>query len=187
MASITSTNGFVLAGGQSRRMGRDKASMPWGRLSLLDHMLSLLSTVADPVRVVGRAEFPDRILNKGPLGGILTALEASDREANLFLAVDLPLLTPGFLRFFHSRFLASSKALLACRVGGSFPLCLGIRRSLAETAAQRVAANRLAVGAFIEDVAAEIVEETELGSLGFDARMFVNMNTPQDWPDPKLL
>jgi hypothetical protein len=41
-------------------------------------MVQLLSTVANPVRVVGRENLPDQIPNCGPLGGILTALNTSD-------------------------------------------------------------------------------------------------------------
>ena len=168
MASETSTNGFILAGGQSRRMGRDKATLKWGTGSLLDHMTLLLSTVADPVRVVGRGDLPDRIPGKGPLGGILTALETSDREDNLFLAVDLPLLPQAFLELFHSRFLASPKAVLVCRTGGDFPLCLGLRRVLIADVARRVEAGNLAVHAFIEESNPEILEEHHLQALGFD-------------------
>jgi len=181
MASETSTNGFILAGGQSRRMGRDKAALKWGTGSLLDHMTQLLSTVADPVRVVGRGQLPDRIPGKGPIGGILTALETSDREANILLAVDLPLLPHAFLKLFHSRFLASPKPLLACRIGGAFPLCLGLRRALVADLARRVETGKLAVRAFIEEADPEILEEHYLQTLGFDPSIFANMNTPEDW------
>ena len=181
MASETSTNGFILAGGQSRRMGQDKAALRWGSGSLLDHMTLLLSTVADPVRVVGRGDLPDRISGRGPLGGILTALETSDREANLVLAVDLPLLPHAFLELFHSRFLASPKPLLACRTGGDFPLCLGLRRVLLADVARRVEGGNLAVHAFIKESNPEILEEGDLQALGFGPSIFANMNTPTDW------
>src|SRR5262245_52595098 len=138
MPAKTSTNGFVLAGGKSRRMGRDKALLPWGKVSLLEHMTQLLSTVAGRVQVVGRAELPDIVSGKGPLGGILTALEATDRDANLFVAVDLPNLTPAFLDLFHNRFLQTSRPMLVCRVDGQYPLCLGIRRRLASLLAGRL-------------------------------------------------
>ena len=104
MAPTTSTNGFILAGGQSRRMGQDKAALKWGETSLLEHMVQLLSTVTTSVRIVGRGDLPDRIPGKGPIGGILTGLESTDKTVNLFVAVDLPLLTDDFLRLFHSRF-----------------------------------------------------------------------------------
>jgi molybdopterin-guanine dinucleotide biosynthesis protein A len=175
MASITSTNGFILAGGQSRRMGRDKAALEWGDSSLLDHMVQLLSTVTGRVRVVGRGELPDRIPGKGPLGGILTALEASETAENLVVAVDLPLLTPAFLQELHTRFLASPRPLLACRVDGTFPLCLGVRKSLRDEVARRLAADNLAIQAFINDTNAEILEG------GYDASIFANANSPADW------
>jgi molybdopterin-guanine dinucleotide biosynthesis protein A len=180
MALKTSTNGFVLAGGQSRRMGRDKALVEWGNISLLEHMVQLLSTVSDKVQVVGRAEFPDRLPGKGPLGGILTALELTNQDANLFVAVDLPLLTASFLRLFNERFVESPKKVMVCRVGNRFPLCLGIRRGLAEDVGQRLRAGQTAIHQFIEQSDADVLEEDELVSLGFDESLFVNINTPDD-------
>ena len=162
-------------------MGQDKATLKWGDKSLLDHMIHLLSTVATPVRVVGRGEFLDRIPGKGPLGGLFTALESTERDVNLFLAVDLPLLTPDFLRVFHSRFLASSKPLIVCRIGGEFPLCLGIRKELTPNVEERVRSDNLSIRAFVRESNAEILEENELRGLGFDLKMFGNMNTPRDW------
>jgi molybdopterin-guanine dinucleotide biosynthesis protein A len=181
MPATTSTNGFVLAGGQSRRMRRDKAALPWGAGSLLDHMIQLLSTVAGRVRVVGRGELPDNVPGKGPLGGILTALEHTDRDENLILAVDLPLLTPDFLEWFHSRFQVCSKPLLACHIAGTFPLCLGIRRYVVEDLRRRLAAGKLAVREFIEESDPELLEEKELVDLGFAPSIFRNVNTPEDW------
>ena len=181
MAPITSTNGFILAGGQSRRMGRDKATLTWGNVSLLEHMVQLLSTVTNEVRVLGRGELPDRIPGKGPIGGILTGLEFTDRTANLFLAVDLPLLAQDFLDLFHSRFLATEKPLLVCRISGEYPLCLGIRKGLLADIARRVESNELSIRNLVEESNPEILEEDELRSLGFDTGMFANMNTPQEW------
>jgi len=180
MAGKTSTNGFVLAGGKSRRMGRDKALVEWGNTSLLEHMAKLLLTVADKVQIIGRGDFPDKITGKGPLGGILTALSLTDRDDNLFVAVDLPLLTPTFLNYFQDRFLASPKNLMACRVGSRFPLCLGIRPRLVDDVARRVEDGRLAIHTFIEESDPEILEPEELGAQGFDPTIFLNINTSDD-------
>src|SRR5687767_2755533 len=117
-----SLSGFVLAGGQSRRMGRDKAIMMWNDKTLLDHMIQLLLTAAGPVRVVGRGELPDRLPGNGPLGGILTALEVTETHRNLILGTDLPLLTSNFLNSFGYRVVASEQDVVACNIGGMYPL-----------------------------------------------------------------
>ncbi len=131
--------------------------------------------------MVGRGELPDSVAGKGPLGGILTALERTDRNENLVLAVDLPLLTPDFLALFHSRFRVCSKPLLACHIAGAFPLCLGIRRYMVDDVRRRLAAGRLAVREFIEESDPELLEEKELLDLGFAPSIFRNMNTPEEW------
>jgi molybdopterin-guanine dinucleotide biosynthesis protein A len=161
-------------------MGRDKAMLQWGTVSLLEHMTQLLLTATDTVQIVGRGEFPDRIPGKGPLGGILTALEITDRDTNIFTAVDLPLLTPDFLSLLRDRLLTTSKAVTACRVGGRFPLCLGIRRNLAADIARRIDAGELAVQGFIMESDPEIVEERELARFGIDPGTFANINTSDD-------
>src|SRR5688572_11349828 len=117
--------GFVLAGGKSTRMGRDKALLDWHGRTLLEHMVQLLSVAADQVQVVGRDPLPDRLPDCGPLSGIATALEASDTDANLVVAVDLPLLTVDFLKHLKSRVESSNHPIVACKVGAYHPLCLG--------------------------------------------------------------
>jgi len=78
------------------------------------------------------------------------------------LAVDLPLLTPEFLRVFHSRFVTSRKPLFACRIDGKF--LFGWAFGAADGESQR-----------------ELLEEAELRAMGFDLAMFANINIPLDW------
>jgi molybdopterin-guanine dinucleotide biosynthesis protein A len=174
-------NGFVLAGGQSRRMGRDKADLNWRNETLLEHTVRILSLVAGQVRVVGRGENPDRIPGLGPLGGILTALEIANTDWNLILGVDLPLMTPDFLELLRERSLMSRHSLVACRVHELYPLCLTIHRKLLPTIRQRVADGKLAIHDLIDGVNAEILTADEIQRLGFDCALFSNINTPDDW------
>jgi molybdopterin-guanine dinucleotide biosynthesis protein A len=82
--------GAVLAGGASRRMGVDKASLDVGGRTLAEIAVqALLGAGADPVLVVGdppgsgrrvvagATVVPDRFPGEGPLGGIVTALDAA--------------------------------------------------------------------------------------------------------------
>jgi molybdopterin-guanine dinucleotide biosynthesis protein A len=174
-------SGFVLAGGRSSRMGRDKALLSWRGRTWLEHMVELLGTVADPVQVVGRAPFPDRLPGLGPLSGIATGLEASSTDANMFVAVDMPFLTKDLLRFLRFRIEASSHPLLACKIGSAFPLCLAVSRAMLPEITRRLNVRHLSVRALVEAGGAEIISENELADLGFDASIFRNINTEEEY------
>lgn len=97
-------SGFVLAGGRSRRLGQDKALLPWrgegNSQTLLEHAIARLGRVCDTVSICADRNdlhcaeivISDALPGNGPLGGIVAALEQTVTEWNLFLAVDLPFL-----------------------------------------------------------------------------------------------
>ncbi len=97
-----SMSGIVLVGGYSRRMGVDKATLPWsGGGTLLDHQIAtLVAAGADPVMIGGRADqnnprpdldwVTDTPGIPGPLGGLLTGLQACPLPWLAVLAVDMP-------------------------------------------------------------------------------------------------
>ncbi len=94
--------GLVLAGGESRRMGRDKALLDRGGRSQLAHMVDLLGQFVDRVFVSARPEqaddaersqyelIIDRYRDLGPVAGILTALREHPEVDWLVVACDLP-------------------------------------------------------------------------------------------------
>lgn len=84
----------ILAGGQSARMGRDKARLRLGRRTLLGHARATAQSLGLPVRVIRR----DLVPRCGPLGGIFTALTTTRAAAVLFLSCDMPFVTPALLR-----------------------------------------------------------------------------------------
>ena len=176
-------SGFVLAGGRSTRMGRDKALLDWHGTPLLNHMVSLLEQATDEVKVVGRDHVPDRLPGCGPLSGIETALTITSTENNLIVAVDLPLLTKNFLLFFRRTAEASKRPVLACKIRSHFPLCIAIKRPLLAEVEQRLAKGDLSIHGLIEDSEAEIISETQLSKSGFEPDIFRNLNTPEDYLD----
>ncbi len=84
----------ILAGGQSVRMGRDKARLRLGRRTLLGHARATALSLGLPARVIRR----DLVPRCGPLGGIFTALTTTRAGAVLFLSCDMPFVTPALLR-----------------------------------------------------------------------------------------
>jgi molybdopterin-guanine dinucleotide biosynthesis protein A len=173
--------GFILAGGKSTRMGRDKAVLDWNGRTLLDHMVDLLCGITEQVRVVGRDPLPDRLPGLGPLSGIATALEVTSTDANLIIAVDLPHLTKEFLKYLRSRLENSSYPLVACKIGSAFPLCLGIWRPMLPEIHRRLSTRQFSVRGLIESGNSAIIPESELQKSGFDANLFRNINTPEDY------
>jgi molybdenum cofactor guanylyltransferase len=172
--------GFVLAGGKSTRMGRDKAGLDWHGRPLLEHMMELLRSAADSVHVVGRDPLPDKLPDLGPLSGIATALEFTSTDANLIIAVDIPHLTKDFLKYLRNRLENSHHPLVACKIESAFPLCLGIWRPMLPEIQRRLASRQLSVRGMIESTGTEIIPETDLLEAGFDWSIFRNINTPED-------
>ena len=198
-------NAFVLAGGQSTRMGRDKALLDVGGRPLVEHMLALLRGLELNARICGSrpdlARFaevvPDNVVRCGPLGGIEAALAISDAELNLFVPVDLPGLPRAFLQWMMERATRSEAVATIPRFGDRLqPLCAvysrklheGLRESLAEGSCKVMTAVREAAAGLGEEVDAFDVEAvaSTLGSRVWPAhpRMaawFHNVNTPAEY------
>ena len=181
MSTSHDLTGFVLAGGKSRRMGRDKALLDWHGRTLLEHMVDLISSATGQVHVVGRDPLPDRRPDHGPLSGIATALETSETSAILVVAVDLPFLTKEFLNYLRSQAELSDSRLIACKIGSHFPLCLIIRQSLLPEVHRRLDAGDLSIHGLVEEAGERVISEPELRAAGFDPSLFRNINTEQDY------
>lgn len=132
-------DGFVLAGGRSTRMGRDKALLPWQGESLVEHALGQLHALGMKARIAGSrpdlarfaAVVDDLHPGCGPLAGIEAALAASDAELNLFLPVDLPLLPGLFLSWLLARVGTTGALATIPTVGGRpQPLCAVYHQAL---------------------------------------------------------
>ncbi len=162
-------------------MGADKALLDWHGRTFLARMLELVSSVTPTPRVIGRQDLPDSVPESGPLGGIATALEVSETDANLIVAVDLPCLTEDFLKYFRSRIEMSNHPLLACTIGGRYPLCLGVHRSLLPLVHQRLNAGLRSIYGLVLAADSEMISEAELKFAGFESSLFRNVNRPEDY------
>lgn len=83
----------ILAGGQSSRMGTDKAILRVGAVSMLAHVVTAAEKCGLPVRIIARDLCPPC----GAIGGIYTGMRTSNCDAAIFLACDMPLVSAEFL------------------------------------------------------------------------------------------
>ena len=180
--------GFVLAGGSSRRMGREKAQIPWGGGTLLTHAIEQMKGVASEVMVVGAVTdnppiplVADKLPGQGPLAGIQSALTHSTSDWNLILAVDLPLVTPRLLAWIADFRLDTSQRAIVLRVNSRLqPLCGVYHRDLLREVEEALAKRESSIHRLLERLSTRIIEEDQLIATGFAPEMFLNVNTPED-------
>jgi molybdenum cofactor guanylyltransferase len=181
--------GFVVAGGRSLRMGRDKALLPWGETDLLGHALARLRQVTADVRILsgpspryegrGVPVIVDRFPDAGPVAGLVAGLEESAGRPGLFVAVDLPLVPVGLLRRLAE--LGSSwDAVVPRSARGTEPLCAVYAPSCLGPIRRRVAAGEMRMTSFWPDVRVLELHPSDLGAFGDPDLCFRNVNTPAD-------
>ena len=89
----------ILAGGLSTRLGRDKARLKLGGVTMLARVRAVAKDAFGDRRSVHvRVIRKDQVRRCGPLGGVVTALRTSQADAVLFLACDMPLISPALLQ-----------------------------------------------------------------------------------------
>lgn len=194
---MAGVSGLVVAGGHSARLGMDKRTARLGDISLLDRAVDLLAAVSDDVLVAARDStgvpagvrvVPDALPDRGPMAGILAGLRLARWERLLVIPVDMPLLTPVFLRF-----LVDADPDAAITVprwqGGLEPLVAVYHAACTPALAELVDRGTTAVHAFINSAGLRVhhVDEPEIRAHGDPARLFLNINTPEDLTNAETL
>jgi molybdopterin-guanine dinucleotide biosynthesis protein A len=177
---ITHTVGAVLAGGDSSRMGSDKAALEYRDAPFIDHILATMSLVLAQVVVCGGTyEGPvpvlsDPVANAGPLAGLLAALDHAEGRAVVVVPTDMPLVTVELIRRLADPQLLGSTVRLARSGDQVQPLCASYGPGVRPVVAKRLAqAQRSAMGLVDALTSIEYIEA--------DARTLTNVNTPQDY------
>lgn len=185
--------GIVLAGGRSRRLGRDKALLCFEGEPLVARAVRFLKGLCPEVLVITGEErryadlldvpvLEDLVKGKGPLGGLYTALVASSHDYNLVLACDMPLLEPRLLVLLLERIaLAPRAGAIVPEVGGQLEPFPGVyRRSCAIKIRELLARGCLRVHDLFELVPTAVVAEEEIRAADPGLRSFINLNRPEE-------
>jgi len=177
----------ILAGGRSKRMGRDKAGLPWHGRPLLAHLLSLARSLSPEVYIAGPAAryasfgYPcldDVQPSSGPLAGIAAVLEASRALRVLCLACDMPRLTPQLLQFLTEQPGTHAWVVPESEPGRLQPLCAIYPRLLLPPVRLALQERRLGVEHALSGQPRRVVSAKELAAAGFTPDLFANLNDP---------
>ena len=177
---ISQFEAFILAGGQSRRMGRDKSQLLLDNQTFTEKIRDTLRQITDSVLVM-RAD-RDIYPNWGALGGLHAALAACKREWAIVVACDLPFVTAQLINYLASLrdhhdaivpLQPDERAQPLCALYRIEP-CLPRATELIETGHRRPLD-------LLQLVNTRWVPFTELRNLAQAEKFFVNINTPEDY------
>lgn len=186
--------GIVLCGGQSSRMDRPKAWLPFGSEPMLRRVVRLLGEVVAPLVVVaapGQDVPPlpagveiarDAETGHGPLQGLLAGLEALHGrvEAAYLSSCDVPFLRPAFVRRLVE--LLGEYAICVPEVGGHrHPLAAVYRIEVAAIAARLLREDRSGPIDLFKQLSTRIVGADELVEVDATFQSLRNVNTPADY------
>jgi molybdopterin-guanine dinucleotide biosynthesis protein A len=176
--------GFVLAGGRSSRMGRDKALLPLNGSTLIEQVASRVLLAAGTVTLIGSPDryrslgYPvraDLAEDCGPLGGVYTALSVTQADWNLIVACDMPGVTADFLEnLLDAAAAAKADCLVPETAAGLAPLCAVYHRRCAAAAAAAISRKELKM----HDLIATL--QTVRWAVP-DPAPLANVNTPEEW------
>ena len=183
----------ILAGGMSRRLGRNKALEPFQGEPLIRRVIGAMRKVASNTVVVANdaervneLDLPNDVVpvideypGKGSLGGIYTGLNAAPTDWAIFCACDMPFLDPRLYRaLLDTRDMYD--AVVPVLSGRPEPIHAAYSRVCLEPIRQKLDANQLKISGFFDDVAVRFFSEEEVRAIDSDLLSFFNINTQHD-------
>jgi molybdopterin-guanine dinucleotide biosynthesis protein A len=191
VAPPVSDAAIVLCGGRSRRMQRDKASLPFGDETMLERVVGVVSQVVDEVWVVARegqtvaGDFRiarDPAEGLGPLAGLVAGLGAITAERAFVTTFDVPLLKPAYV----ARLLELSRGHpIAVPVVGDHTMVTSAvySREVLPVAEELLRQRRLRPLFLVEAFDARSVSEAELREVDAELESLRDCNTPEAYRD----
>ena len=189
---IEGVSGILIAGGKSRRMGRDKRFMKVSGESVFERTVSVLRSIftenivvlAEPIERLAAQDCSvvyDAIPNAGSLGGIYTGLIAATRPRVFVAACDMPFLNTEIIRFMASY--DNTADIVVAQLSGKFhpthalysKRCIPFLRVMAER-------HQLRIQELFqqEDLRIAVLGENDFLPFASRVRSFRNINTPDD-------
>lgn len=181
--------GAVLTGGESKRLGFNKAFAEVGGRPMVERVLEVLGGLFEEVIIVtlegelyeplGYPVYKDLLPGGNALAGIHTALSVASNDKSFLCACDMPFLNPRLI----ARLVELSEeadVVVPKSEAGLEPLHAVYSKSCLPAIEGSIAKGELKLTCYFEEVAVRRVEGEELGALDAEGLSFFNVNTAQD-------
>ena len=193
MGAEFGVSGIVLAGGLSRRLGRDKAVEPFEGEPLIARVINRLSQVTDETVVVVNeparvSQLPlpasarpavDLYPGGGSLGGIFTGLSAANNPWALVVSCDMPFINPELLRKIVA-LRAGYDAVVPVLDGRSEPTHAAYSKVCLPHMERRLENDDLKIDRFFQEVQVRFMPQLDVDLIDPEHLSFFNVNTQQD-------
>ncbi|MHB0976623.1 MAG: molybdenum cofactor guanylyltransferase [Candidatus Aquicultorales bacterium] len=180
---------IILAGGQSRRMGREKATIRVEGETLLERTARVVRPLFESIIVVMNKDLgielpdalftPDIIPGVGPIGGLHAGLALSETEDNFVVAVDMPFVSAEIIERIRALRDGADVALPQTQKGLE-PLCASYSKRCLEAIDETISAGHRRIVAFFDRVNVRPVSLDDLADIEGAERAFLNVNTESD-------
>ncbi|MFN5324412.1 MAG: molybdenum cofactor guanylyltransferase [Bacteroidota bacterium] len=181
---VTPAQAFILAGGQSSRMGTDKAMVPFRGMPMMQHGIQLLSEHFSKITIVSNHEkhkmfgldvIPDAFEKIGPLGGIIAGLRHSTSELNFFMACDMPLVPSAVIVALLEQ-ASNDQCITTSFQGSRETLCTLYPTSALPLLETMAIKQQYRLHDVLIELEADVVDVTHL----CENNPFININTPAE-------
>ncbi|SDO12557.1 molybdenum cofactor guanylyltransferase [Alkalicoccus daliensis] len=190
--------GVILAGGKSSRMGENKALLPLGNKSAVEHVVDKIRPQAEELLLISNEPevFSYLEINtaadlrpfEGPLAGIEAAMTAVDSEWYLIAACDMPLIQKSVIEYLcNVSNKTQSNAVIPEIQGKQHPLLALYHRDCLPAISAVLDAQKRAIKSMLDSVTFDTVTEHDMIEAGISeseiVSSFYNMNRPAEYQE----
>ncbi len=188
----------IIAGGQSRRMGIDKAFVELGGTPLIERVIARSANLGQSETILitnkpaqyahlGLPMFGDILRDKGSLGGIYTALTRAKSPDVLVLACDMPFVKTDLLHYMVGQCRDDFDIVVPTVDGYPQGLHAIYKKTCIAPIAAQLAANRLKIIRFYDQMRVRYLDEADYAPFDPQGRSFANLNTPEELAEAERL
>ena len=178
---------IILAGGQSRRMGQDKALLDVGGQPLIQRVIDRLGGHFSDILISGAGyeQFglpvvPDAYEGAGSLGGICSAVAASPTDHAFVVACDMPFVNLELIRHLET-FTDSHDVVIARLERGLETLHAFYSKGCVPAMRRSIEGGDLKIISFFDAVRVKVIEPDDWRRLDPEGLSFFNVNTPAEY------
>ncbi len=182
----TSISIAILAGGESKRFGKDKLSLLFGGKTFLENLVGKLKEFSDDIIIIGR-EYPgfpyckDAYDIRASIVGIYTALECAKYDYVFVVAGDLPLLSKELVGFLIENISCEYDIVVPVVNGYYEPLVAIYSKRTRKLIKERIISGNFKVSDVFKEVKTFVVKEAQIRKIDKEMLSFFNINTADDY------